>query len=351
MVCYTPSLDPVDASRALAGLLKPVLNPDACAYRIQSLQRMFSAACASCPSPFAGYGLRLTPEINYQCEHWLPLDVLREHFFAFYRQALNGHPVLTSTPYARAASWAAIVSSFPPFLRHVINPAALLRRLMVDTELRVKFLFWSFLPERFYGDGSDRYPGQVARIGAWIRSRELRGRGVRCLDAACGDGATAYGLARLFMEQGWLPDRFAIEGWTLDPLEVWAAAHGIFPHNPRREASFRAWRAPVFQGVEHPAMLFRAVDLNALPGDTASFDLIVCNGLLGGPIINRPEEMQRVVSNLCHVLAPGGMLLVADHFHGGWKQKYPQQSLRVLCEGHGLVAIEAAEGIAVLKPD
>lgn len=356
MTGFTPSRDCADADRTLSDLITPHLTADLFARRTQDMHRMFSTCSTSCPYPFAGFGLQITPEINYQCEHWLPLDALRPHFYQFYRQALTYPPIFSSTPFASAASWAAIAARFPPFLCHFNNPALLFEQLLADADLRRKFLLWSFMPERFYGDGSDRYPGQTAVISEWFQLRGCECGRVRCLDAACGDGAAAYGLARLLLAQGWHPDRFEIEGWTLDPLEVWAAAHGVFPHNLPREVTFKTWVAPVFQAMAHRSMLFRAMDLNSITDGKIScendrFDLIVCNGLLGGPIINRPDEMRRIVSGLCRLLSPGGLLLMADNFHGGWKKKCPQQTLRALCEDNGLVVTESAEGVAALKPD
>jgi SAM-dependent methyltransferase len=310
---------------------------------------MFSVCEASCPPPWASQHLNITPEINYHSELWLPLDQLRPHFYHIYRQSLTYPPVLSTTPFAHGSSWAAIVAAFPAFLRHCGNPADLLEQLVGDDELRMNFLFWSFMPERFYGSGSDRYPGQAAMIVEWIQQRDHRGKRLRCLDAASGDGANTYGVARLLVEQGWLPDRFEIEGWTLEPLEAWAAAHGRFPHDPAREVVFREETRDCFeQGFE---TTIRFCYTNIL--DTCQeeqFDLILCNGLLGGPIIHDLCEMDIVVRNLTGLLAPGGLLLAADHFHGGWKQKCPQQGLRAVFEMNGLMCIEAAEGIAALAP-
>jgi SAM-dependent methyltransferase len=350
MVCFTPSRDSGDAEHTITTLIRPQLNPLLFAGRIQRLQRMFSACSASCPPPFAGYGVHITPEITYQCEHWLPLDELRPHFYRLYRHVLNYQPVLSSTPFTYALSWAGIVSRFPPFLRHFVNPAALLELLVADAELRMKFLFWSFMPERFYGDGSDRYPEQSVMIAEWIRQRHCRSRRLRCLDAASGDGANTYGMARLLAEQGWLPDRVEIEGWTLEPLEAWAAAQGRFPHDPAREKVFREETADCFEQGFDTAVRFCCADILNAP-KTAPFDLIICNGLLGGPIIHARCAMGAVVQNLTGLLAPGGMLLAADHFHGGWKQKCPQQELRAVFKMNGLNSLEVSEGIGGLKPD
>lgn len=348
---FTPSRDARDAARTLAALLTPHLNPLSFAGSVQRLHHMSSVCNACCPPPWISQGLHITHGITYQSEHWLPLDELRPHFYRFYRQALTFSPVLANSPFTTAVSWAGIVSRFPPFLSRFINPALLLEQLLVDADLRLKFLFWSFMPERFYGDGSDRYPRQAALIADWLRGKGGRGECVTCLDAACGDGAAAYGLARLLLEQGRQPELFRIEGWTLDPLEVWAAAHGLFPHNPVREAVFRDWTAPVFQAQTHRSMSFRAADLMSLPDRTVAcdsdrFDLIICNGLLGGPIIHRPEDMRRIVSDLSRLLAPGGLLLAADHFHGGWKKNIPGETLGDVFKAAGLSVADAGEGIA-----
>jgi len=185
-------------------------------------------------------------------------------------------------------------------------------------------------------------------IAEWVRQRGPRGRRLRCLDVASGDGASSYGLARLLAEQGWPADRFEIEGWTLDPLEAWAAAHGRFPHDPLREQFYRQESADCFERGLASAIRFCCADILDPPA-AEPFDLIICNGLLGGPIIHEQRSMAAVVQTLTGLLAPGGMLLAADHFHGGWKQKCPQDELRALFGRYGLVTIEAREGVAAVR--
>jgi SAM-dependent methyltransferase len=347
MTGLTPSRNPGDAGRTLESLVSPRLDPILFAGRIRGLQRVSSACKAGCPPPWASTGLHITPEINYQSEHWLPLDVLRPHFYSLYRHSLTYPPILSSTPFAQAISWAAMHAGFPEFLKQYINPADLLEQLVNDAGLRMKFLFWSFMPDRFYGSGSDRYPGQLAMITKWIRQRQWRGRRLRCLDAASGDGAGTYALVRLLLGQGWMPDRFEIEGWTLEPLETWAAAYGRFPQDPAREQVFREETADCFELGADTSMRFSCADILVAP-EAAPFDLILCNGLLGGPIIHDRNSMESVVRNLAGLLTPGGLLLVADHFHGGWKQKCPQQELRALCERYDLLTVETAEGVSAL---
>jgi SAM-dependent methyltransferase len=315
---------------------------------------MFAAFAASCPPPWPGPGLALTPEDQYQSELWLPLDGIRPPFHRLYCAALRHAPILASTPFAAATSWAAIVSGHPQFFRESADPAGLLERVLADAGLRMAFLFSSFLPGRFHGKSLQRYPEQYAVIATWLAQRHGRDVALlRCLDAACGDGAGTYGLVRLLLEAGYDPDSFAVEGWTIDPLEVWAAAHATFPHDPQRQTAYRAWIAPVLAAGAQAAMLFRTVDLLGSKGDFCSvnkrFDLILCNGLLGGPIIHDREELQRIAEHLARLLRPGGLLLVADRFHGGWKKQVPRERLGELLKGCGLIVREAGEGIAGFK--
>lgn len=345
MITFTPSRDCGDAERTLATLVRSRLNPQLFTRRIQKLHGMFSAYTAFCPPPWASQNLHITPEIAYQSELWLPQDHLRPHFHSLYRQALTYPPMLSSTPFAQRSNWAALVAGFPVFLEHFRNPAKLLEELLVDDHLRLKFLFWSFMPGRFYGGGSDRYPGQTAIVAEWLQRRQFRGKRLRCLDAASGDGANTYGIARVLVEQGCLPDRFEVEGWTLEPLEAWAAAHGCFPHDPVREALFREETRDCLEQGFDTAIRFCCADILTEP-ETAPFDLILCNGLLGGPIIHDSEIIRRIVSYLCSRLVPGGMLLAADHFHGGWKKIIPGEVLGDAFKASGLYVDEAGEGIS-----
>ncbi len=355
MFSFTPSRAAGDAEQSLAQLLNPDPDPSLFSDRIKRLREMFASCCANCPPPFADYGLHITTEIQYQCEQWLPLDELRRHLHQLYRHLLRYPPLFSSTHFDTAASWAVIVSRFPAFLAGLVNPAELFERLLRDQQLCVKFLFWSFMPDRYYGAGIDRYPAQSAVIAEWLQRRGDKGRLIRCLDAACGDGVASYGLARMLLEQGCDPDRFRIEGWTLEPLEAWAAAHGQFPQNPAHEAAFRSVAEPVFRYAAGDSLRFSSVDLldsgaAALERQELPYDLIVCNGLLGGPIIHHREQLQYIAGRLVRGLAADGMLLVADHFHGGWKKKIPGEFLGDLFRADGLTVVPAGEGFAAMSP-
>ncbi|HXE97195.1 MAG TPA: hypothetical protein VN642_12350 [Dongiaceae bacterium] len=333
-------------------LLSPDLNKDRFQTAIRRLRTHFDIYAGTCTVPLPAPGLIVTPEIRTQCERYLQIADITAVFNHLYSAALTYPPILSSTPFHSAMSWADAFAALPAQFQFSTNPACLLEALLEDRALLTAFLFASFLPGRFYG-GIGRYPGQRQFIREWLKSRQ--GRMLRCLDAACGTGEDTYGLALLLSKEGFSPEEILVEGWTLEPLEVWAATRRRFPNDRRRETGLREATAALYQRGYGSRISFRCVDLTEIPPGEADgggqFDLILCNGLLGGPIIHQKEQLGQAVVSLAQLLAPGGILLAADNFHGGWKQKCPQAELRALFEENGMNVVETGEGFGGLKPD
>ena len=362
MCLLPPSPDAGDACSDLGKLLNADINANRFRCSIHRLQHLFEIYASTCPEPAISPGLIVTPEIRIQSELYLPIADIAAVFNRLYSAALAYPPVLSSTPFHNAMSWADTFIELPPYLQFSANPAHLLEKLLTDRELLIGFLFASFLPRRFYG-GSGRYPGQQEFIRGWLKTVETGA--LQCLDAACGTGEETYGLALLLSEEGFSPEEFRIEGWTLEPLEVWAAVHRRFPHDRHREALLREATSAFFQRGYDRHISFSRQDIltsssppaaspenrGEAAGEKKRFDLVLCNGLLGGPIIHEKGQLDRAVGNLVQLLSPGGILLAADHFHGGWKQKCPQCELRALFETHGLLYVDTSEGVGGLKPD
>ena len=352
MLSLSPSLDDRDAYEHLDLLVTHCRTASLCCSSIRRLHERFQIYAATCPVPLPAPGLIITPEIRRQSELYLPLADVVAVFNRLYQAALTYPPLFESSPFHNVLSWADVFAALPPHFQFSANPARLLVELLNRPELLTEFLFASFLPRRFYG-GFRRYPRQREFVRSWLNWRT--DKSLRCLDAASGTGEDSYGLALLLLENGHQPAEFRIEGWTIERLEVWAAAHARFPHDPERETAYRLETETVFTCKAADRIRFRTVDLRepALvppsPEERAAFDLILCNGLLGGPILHDLHEVQRVVTGLAGLLAPGGILLAADSFHGGWKQKHPQDWLRVQFESVGLAVCPAGEGLCAVR--
>lgn len=354
MQLLTPSLDPGDAAAQLSAYIATNIDVASFKNSLQRLQRRFDLYSTTCPAAFIAPHLSVTAEIRIQSELYLPIAEITCIFDHLYSRTLRYPPIFTSTPFHNSFSWADTFVRLPHNFQFSANPAALLENLLDNRDLMTEFLCASFLPRRFYG-GLERYPGQQQCIRRWLATRK-KGL-IRCLDAACGTGEQTYGLVRLLSEYGFPPERIRLDGWTLEPLEVWAATYLRFPHDHAYQLHLRNETAMLFQRGYQYRISFACHDiLNVLSVTTASgentnFDLILCNGLLGGPIIHNEAEIDRVVGNLVRLLNPGGILLAADNFHDGWKQKCPQKALRASFEKIGLVTDVNREGIIGLKPD
>ncbi len=358
----TPSMEARDACTSLGNLISGDINANRFGSSILRLQRHFEIYDSTCPKPVISPGLIVIPEVRIQSELYLPIADITAVFNRLYSAALTYPPILSSTPFHNSMSWADTFVELTQYVQFNANPALLLEKLLTNRELLIDFLFASFLPRRFYG-GLGRYPVQQKFVREWLKT--VRAGTLQCLDAACGTGEETYGLALLLSEEGLSPEEVRIVGWTLEPLEVWAATHCRFPHNPRREALLRESAAALFRRGYDRCISFSCQDILTLPtpplpslynrgggtGEKRMFDLIICNGLLGGPVMHDRGHLDRAAGNLAQLLSPGGILLAADRFHGGWKRKCPQNELRASFEAHGLLYVDTGEGVGGLKPD
>jgi len=294
-------------------------------------------------------GLVITNEMRALSELYLPMAEVSRAFRHFFSLALRFSSESGISLLAPRSCWL-------DFLREMrltapsVNPAALLRKLADDESYRIRFLFTLFLP-RHHGGSFLRYPAQMDFIGNLLgRRTAVAANGIRCLDAACGTGEGAYDLAETLLNKGIPAALFRIDASTLEPLELFAAAHGCFPHDGERQDAFRDRMEKLITrgGAERITFFQGDVRCAPRPGDP-KYDLILCNGLLGGPFLPGEFEVREAISSLAGRLKRGGVLLAADRFHGGWKKGLPPSVIMEVAQRCGLTSLPVAEGIAAEK--
>lgn len=344
---FTPTTEEAEIRERLERLLLPgsLLDP-VLERRIGRLSRAFQSYAAGYPLPLWAPGLVLTNEMRGMTQALFPLDQTRAVFELVLRRACRFAPLLSGSYLYSSASWLDLLQRLWPQLEHA-DPTPALRRLAEDDQARTTFLFALMLPQHF-GGGFDRYPEQSRWLARWLRENaaDLKGS-ARVLDAACGSGEGTYQTAQLLVDEG-VGEGSTVHGSTLEPIELFAAAHLFFPHEREREREYRARVGPLPAPTGGPALEFYLDRVDAMP-QREGYHLVLCNGLLGGPLLHEPRQLADAFAGLAARLLPGGMLVAADRFHAGWRHRVPREILIAHMQAHGLTPAEVPEGIAGVK--
>ena len=344
---YRPTLDLFEIEVRLGKLLvRGRISDNDIERRIVRIGERFSIYAACSPFGLWAPGLDITREMRLASELYLPLDEVRSAFRRLVSLSLKYAASLTATVFYSSPSWLDVLHRLHLQGREA-NPARMLRRSLDEGEFRSRLLCSLFLP-RHYGGSFDRYPQQTAFLRNWLERNGPSGR-IRCLDAACGSGESTYELALLLLECGYDPEKVTVHGITIEPLELFAAAHGWFPHDPPRQAAFRRRIGRLMTGAAVDIAFCREDLTGSSPRTGEGYDIILCNGFLGGPFLNRREALVETIGRLSSQLRPGGIFLAADRFHGGWKRTVPDDTMRGILAGCGLRILYANEGVAGMK--
>jgi SAM-dependent methyltransferase len=226
-----------------------------------------------------------------------------------------------------------------------VAPHELMGRMLQNEEFRQQILFAWHLPQQ-HGGGFGRYPAQLAWLYSWLKTgRQGRESTISCLDAASGSGEGTYELAAAVFAAGYQPCAITVRGATLQPLEVAAAALALFPHDRPRQAAYRLRVGTICPPELLERISFQQEDLKRESHETNCYTVILCNGLLGGPLLHERCTVLRVLKGLVQRLKPGGILLADDRFHAGWRRVITPTELRELFIAAGLHLVAVPSGI------
>lgn len=346
---FTPTLDRALALARLDELLVPGAVLDAQLERsIGRLADQFRLYAASYPLPAWAPGLAIDNEMRGATEALFPIRRVRGVFDRVLSRGCRFSPLLSGSYLHTSASWIDFLHRFRPQPEKA-DPAPVLVELALDPEKRRRFLFALLLPHHF-GGAFDRYPRQSRWLADWLAENRGRLKGeIRALDSACGSGEGVYGLAELVRAAGFAGRGCAVHGSTLEPIELFAGAHAFFPHDPERERHYRRRVAPLLaEGCLEMEFYLEEIGSKRRRG---GYDVVLCNGLLGGPLLHEPEALSAAIGALAARLAPGGVLLAADRFHAGWQRRVPPALLCDSMRRHGLTPLPVAEGVGGRKAE
>jgi len=309
------------------------------------LQERFRCYSSTCPVSPWHKGLVLTREIRCQTEIYLPLMEIQAAFRYLLLRSCRYNPFLPAVPIFTALSWADALErmSLPV---NSVNPVRIIAEVAVDQVLRREFLAALFVPRR-YGGVQDRYPLQKKYLEEWLSVRDKRE--VALLDAACGSGEGVYELAAMVAAAGFHPDATVVHGCTVEPLELAAAAHGWFPQDSERELSARRVIEAVLERGESGSISFFREDICRPAESLIQYDVVVCNGLLGGPLLCEKKALEAAVKGLVRRVKKGGILLAADRFHSGWRRVIPLTELKCIFEKQGILLLDLPEGVGGIR--
>jgi SAM-dependent methyltransferase len=191
-------------------------------------------------------------------------------------------------------------SSWPDFIGDL--PVSMQETVLPLDESRLMLLLCLLADPPRFGTATGRYPQQLARLAAL----PPLSRPLQLLDLGCGTGHGTYEAVAVLEKAG---QTVVATGITREPLEAWMAAARRLPHDPRRERQLAELHTI---GMPH----FLAGDFLRGPLPVGQ-DLILCNGVIGGPALNDDSAFIRLLELAVSALASGGQLLVADAFHDG----------------------------------
>ncbi len=258
--------------------------------------------CAYGGSPWWGKGLVISPELRGRYEMYLPVS---EYVATLRRVAASFLPHASWMPRSlyegngRAVIW----QSLPDLWASL--PEDLGGRVCFPMAQCISLFCALADPPRF-GTDTDRYPEQMETLRGLFR-KWPRNRPLRLLDIGCGVGLNTLEILSLASAEG---VQVHAMGLTAEPLEAWMAQTRQLPHDPRRQRRLQA---------------FPDFSVTFCCGDARNFqipepvDIMICNGLAGGRFLYGEEDLLRFLTCCRRQLAPHGCLLMANHFHDGFR--------------------------------
>jgi len=286
------------------------------------LERLF---CSCSSVPCWSSGTIISPELRAEYERWLPIRDFLSDLARVARKILP-HPSWLPRPVRSSFQhctryFAAAPHSLPDLWRTL--PPQLAGKAGYRPNEVIPLLCAMADPLRF-GTDTQRYPAQLDFLLSHLGDRP--GCTLAIMDLACGVGHGSLEMAQTLHRNGVCGAM--VIGLTREPLEAWMATVRRLPHD--------AGRGERLPSCSCSSLLhFIAGDVRSLPV-RCCFDVLICNGLIGGDYLCTTLQLEAFLNELRRVLSPCGVLLVANHFHAGRQAALEQFTQLAVGKGWGV---------------
>ena len=261
-------------------------------------------------SPWWVSGMVVTPAIRQAYEHYLPVGCFLDDWIPVLHDFLPDRSWLPDIMQKRISEMPPVqacmqYASLPDLWQ--TWPEHLAGHVGFGMDELLAFACASASPAR-HGSLGNRYPEQVSLL---LDIEALPDDCLRVIDIGCGTGQGTLGILNVLS----LKARHVIGiGITKEPLEVWMASNQQLPHMQSMpdDLSFPDLHP-------HAECTFSTGDIcTRIAIDPA--DLVICNGLLGGPALHEEHRLLQAARTLASTVKVNGYLLIGNCFHAGHEE-------------------------------
>ena len=186
-------------------------------------------------------------------------------------------------------------------LWHIL-PANFQGAFTLDTENLERLLLALSSPAKF-GTRLNRYPQQLN----WLKENaSLIPDQLSVIDYACGTGQGTYEIAELLKCLG---KTASVTGLTIEVLDLWMAENKSVPHLDMYEEY-------TYTDTDCEPQ-FMCGDINSY-SSKLHFQLILCNGLIGGPFLNQDEDYLQLWKKINEQTEKNSLFITGHSFHGAY---------------------------------
>ncbi len=250
--------------------------------------------------PWWAHGLILTEEIRYNYQNYLPVREYLSDLEWVFLKSFNDQTLVPSSVSNQH------YKSLPDFW--LILPLEFQGNITLKLGDLFSLACAIASPIKF-GSKPNRYPEQHDYMLNWLT--HVIDSFIIGIEYGCSTGHGTYEFAGVLKRSG---KKGIVLGVTTESLEIWMAKNKHIPHlNGRENCNYLSSDL-----YDKHSTFFVAGDLRNFRLSRKT-DIMVVNGLIGGPAFHSLIELTRIWEKIQSDMKTNGLLVVGNHFHDGYR--------------------------------